>query len=50
MGRFEAMQYFDRNKYKKLTWLAPLFSDDKGPMGGGKAKSTNRCVIIKKNC
>ncbi len=49
MGRFEAMQYFERNKHKKLTWSALLFSDDKGPMGGGKAESTTMCVIVKKN-
>jgi hypothetical protein len=41
---FEAMQYFDGNKDKKLTWLALLFSNDKGLMGGGKANSTdNAC-------
>ena len=49
MGRFKVMQYFDRNKYKKLTWSALLFSDDKGPMGGGKAESTTMCVIVKTN-
>ncbi len=37
MGQFEAMQYFDRNKDKKLTWAALLFTDNNGPMGGGKA-------------
>jgi hypothetical protein len=38
------MQYFDGNKDKKLTWLALLFGDDKGLMGGGKADSTdNAC-------
>jgi hypothetical protein len=25
MGRLEAIQYFDTNKDKRLTWLAPLF-------------------------
>jgi hypothetical protein len=40
-ARFEAMQYFDGNKDKKLTWLALLFGDDKGLMGGGKADSTD---------
>jgi hypothetical protein len=49
MGRFEAMQYFERNKNKKLTWSALLFSDDKGLMGGGKAESTTMCVIVKTN-
>jgi hypothetical protein len=38
---FEAMQYFDGNKDKKLTWLALLFGDDKGLTGGGKANSTD---------
>jgi hypothetical protein len=33
------MQYFDGNKDKKLTWLALLFSNDKGLTGGGKADS-----------
>jgi hypothetical protein len=46
MGRFEAMQYFDGNKDKKPTWLALLFSDDKGPTRGGKADSTDD---VKKN-
>ena len=49
MGRFEAMQYFEQNKNKKLTWSALLFSDDKGLMGGGKAESTTMCVIVKTN-
>jgi hypothetical protein len=40
-ARFEAMQYFDGNKDKKLTWLALLFGDDKGLTGGGKANSTD---------
>ncbi len=35
------MQYFDGNKDKKLTWLALLFGNDKGLMGGGKADSTD---------
>ena len=41
MGWFEAMQYFDGNKDKTLIWLALVFSDDKGPTGGGKANSTD---------
>ncbi len=49
MGQVKAMQYFDRNKHKKLTWSALLFSDEKGPMGGGKAESTTMCVIVKTN-
>ncbi len=39
MGRFKAMQYFNRSKDKKLMWSALLFSDDKGLTGGGKANS-----------
>jgi hypothetical protein len=39
MGRFKAMQYFEGNKDKKLTWLALFFSNDKGLTGGGKADS-----------
>jgi hypothetical protein len=35
------MQYFDGNKYKKLTWLALLFGDNKGLTGGGKVDSTD---------
>jgi hypothetical protein len=38
---FEAMQYFDGNKDKNLTWSALLFGDDKGLTGGGKADSTD---------
>jgi hypothetical protein len=37
MGRFKAMQYFDGNKDKKLMWAALLFTNNNGPMGGGKA-------------
>ncbi len=37
MGRLEAMQYFDTNKDKRLTWLAPLFNDTKGGASEGKA-------------
>ena len=44
IGRFEAMQYFDGNKDMTLMWSALLFSNDKGPTGGGKADSTeNEC-------
>jgi hypothetical protein len=32
---------FDGNKDKTLMWLALLFSNDKGPTGGGKADSTD---------
>jgi hypothetical protein len=41
MGQFKAMQYFDGNKHKKLTWLALLFSNNKGPTEWGKANSTD---------
>jgi hypothetical protein len=40
-ARFEAMQYFDGNKDKKLKWSALLFGNHKGLMGGGKADSTD---------
>ena len=44
IGQFEAMQYFDGNKDTTLMWSALLFSNDKGPTGGGKAISTeNEC-------
>ncbi len=49
MGRFKAMKYFDGNKDKKLTWLALLFSDDKGLTGGGKPTARTMHVIVKKN-
>jgi hypothetical protein len=39
--QFKAMQYFDGNKDKKLTWSALLFGNDKGLTGGGKADSTD---------
>ncbi len=29
MRRLEAIQYFDTNKDKRLTWLVPLFNDAK---------------------
>jgi hypothetical protein len=38
-AQFEAMQYFDGNKDKKLMWLVLLFGNDKGLTGGGKANS-----------
>ena len=44
IGRFEAMQYFDGNKDTTLMWLALLFSNNKGPTGGGNTNSTeNEC-------
>ena len=48
MGLFKAMQYFDRNKDKKLMWLALLFSDNKGPTEGGKADSTDHACHCQK--
>jgi hypothetical protein len=48
MGQFKGMQYFDGNKDKKLTWLALLFSNDKGPMGGGKANSMDNACHCQK--
>ncbi len=49
-ARFEAMQYFDGNKDKKLTWLALLFGNDKdkGLTGGGKADSTDNACHCQK--
>ena len=41
LGRFEAMQYSDRNKDKTLTLSTLFFSNDKGPTGGEKADSTD---------
>jgi hypothetical protein len=40
MGRLEAIQYFDTNKDKRLTWSAPLFNDTKWEAGEGKAAAT----------
>ena len=37
MGRLEVIQYFDTNKDKRLTWLAPLFNDAKWGASEGKA-------------
>jgi hypothetical protein len=37
MGGLEAIQYFDTNKDKRLTWLAPLFNDAKWGASEGKA-------------
>ncbi len=37
MGWLEAIQYFDTNKDKRLTWLAPLFNDTKWGVSEGKA-------------
>jgi hypothetical protein len=37
IGRLEAIQYFDANKDKRLTWSAPLFNDAKWGVREGKA-------------
>ena len=37
MGRYKALKYFDTNKDKRLTWLAPLFNDAKWGASEGKA-------------
>ncbi len=37
MGWLEAIQYFDTNKDKRLTWLMPLFNDAKWGASKGKA-------------
>jgi hypothetical protein len=39
MGWLEAIQYFDTNKDKRLTWLAPLLKDAKWGASEGKAAS-----------
>ncbi len=39
MERLEAIQYFDTNKDKRLTWSAPLFKDAKWGASEGKAAS-----------
>ena len=44
IGQCKAMQYFDENKDKKMTWLAFSFDNEKGLTGGGKADTTdNSC-------
>ncbi len=40
-GHFKAIRYIDNIKEDKLTWVEALFSNDKGPMGGGEAGSTD---------
>jgi hypothetical protein len=37
MEGLEAIQYFDTNKDKRLTWLVPLFNDTKWGASEGKA-------------
>ncbi len=37
MGRLEAIQYFDTNKDKRLTWSAPLFNHAKWGASEGEA-------------
>jgi hypothetical protein len=49
MGRLEAIQYFDTNKDKRVTWLAPLFNDAKWGGSKGKASPPKICLTVKKN-
>ena len=48
-GHFKAIRYIDNIKEDKLTWVEALFSNDKGPTGGGKLAARTMSVIIKKN-
>jgi hypothetical protein len=54
MGWLEAIQYFDTNKDKRLTWLAPLFNDAKWGVSKGKAvtpeDSSHRQQDLSMNC
>jgi hypothetical protein len=54
MGRLEAIQYFDTNKDKRLTWSAPLFNDAKWGASEGKAAtpedSSHRQKELLMNC
>jgi hypothetical protein len=54
MGRLEAIQYFDTNMDKRLTWLAPLFNDAKWGASEGKAvapeDSSHRQKELLMNC
>ncbi len=54
MGRLEAIQYFDTNKDKRLTWLVPLFKDAKWGASEGKATSpedlSHRQKELSMNC
>ena len=49
IGRWEAMQYFDKNKDKKMTWSAFLFDNEKGLTGGGKVDATDDSCHHEKN-
>jgi hypothetical protein len=48
MGQLEAIQYFDTNKDKRLTWSAPLFNNAKWGVGKGKAVNPRRFVSSSK--
>jgi hypothetical protein len=54
MGRLKAIQYFDTNKDKRLTWSAPLFKDAKWGASEGKAASpedsSHRQKKLSMNC
>ncbi len=39
MGQLEAIQYFDTNKDKRLTWSAPLFNDAEAKWGASVGKA-----------
>jgi hypothetical protein len=49
MGQLEAIQYFDTNKDKRLTWSAPLFNDAKWGASKGKAATPEDLSHCKKN-
>jgi hypothetical protein len=54
MGQFEAIQYFDTNKDKRLTWSAPLFNNVEWGASKGKAAipkdSSHRQKELLMNC
>ncbi len=55
MGRLEAIQYFDTNKDKRLTWWAPLFKNAKWGVSKGKAvtpedSSHRQKELLSMNC
>ncbi len=49
MGRLEAIQYFDTNKDKRLTWSVPLFNNAKWGVREGKAATPEDSSHRKKN-
>jgi hypothetical protein len=48
MGWLEAIQYFDTNKDKRLTWSATLFNDAKSGTSEGKAATPEDSSHCKK--